>query len=225
MEKWVPLVKDMTWGDVKAHFEKEWAKQWELNDDETVVDLLGPYEARIKATDTSVMSKYTPGTTTSSRKPAAKNDPSVIVLKVGAKKAPRNDSGKARKYQDQEKFAVMTVEQRWDQGDPIGKQELYLEMSVRDDCAEGTVFYDMFLNPEKGKTAASALSNWMKRVLNRCGWSPRKKTALDRSCRRIGVPCPRRTPKLFAKLLPQPVLTSLSMRIRRSYTSTLRRNM
>ena len=177
MESWVPIVKDMTWKQAATHFSSRWAAQWNIPEDEKVVDRMGPYLLQIAGNKT-VLSKFTPGTTTAGRKSAAKRNANTFVMKQKSKQVPRVDAGKARKHQLQEEFVKKLVVERWDFGDPIGKAELTDELRAMDECAEeyvnangGKNFYESYLDPKKG---ASGLSNWVSRVLDRMGWSLRK---------------------------------------------------
>ena len=85
----------------------------------------------------------------------------------------RNDTGHGRKHSDEEAFGKEFVETRWEEGDPIGRFELYGELYAQDDCAEDTEFYKSYIDPSKSP-AASVLSNWVGRVLDQYGWSMRK---------------------------------------------------
>jgi hypothetical protein len=174
MEKWVPLVKEMKWTDVAEFFAPDWVTQWAVPGGDTVLDQLGPYEKHIEVTQVTILSKYSPETTTAGRTAAARNDANTFILKMSSKRHARNDTARARKYLDQENYVINMIQKRWDIGDPIGKLELYGELSAMDECAEGTDFYQNYLDPLKGKSVQCGLSNWTKRVLRRFSWSPRK---------------------------------------------------
>jgi hypothetical protein len=180
IEKWLPIVENMTWKDAAGSFKSDWAEQWMVRDDEKISeDLLAPYKDRVKGSKTTFLSKYTPGTTTSGRKSTAKNDKSTIILKDSTKRSERSDVKKPRKFAAQEKALIEVVAERWGLGDPIGRIELRDEIIARDDCQEGHVdehgddFYKTHLDPRK-PSSASGFANWVKRVLNRAGWSFRK---------------------------------------------------
>ena len=176
---WVPLVNDMQWKDVAGCFNKRFVAQWNIADDEVVTEQLAPYEAHISGTQMTILSKFTPGTTTAGRKSAAKSNANTVVMKKKSKMLARKDSGKPRKHAEIEEFVKTTVIHRWDIGDPIGKGELADELRARDDCREdfiveeGDNFWQSYLDPAKD-SAKSGLSNWMSRVLDRMGWSMRK---------------------------------------------------
>ena len=85
-EKWLPLVKEMTWEDVSKCFAPCWAKQWNLDASATVKDRLGLYEQHIKGSKATFLSKHTPGTTTAGRKSAARRDSNTFVLKQSTKR-------------------------------------------------------------------------------------------------------------------------------------------
>ena len=95
------------------------------------------------------------------------------AINTTSKRVGRVDAGKPRKYIEQEKFVINLVEERWNQGDPLGKIELKDEVMSRDDCLDGTNFYKQYLNPTK-LSAASGWTNWAGRALARGGWSLRK---------------------------------------------------
>lgn len=86
------------------------------------------------------------------------------------RKSKRSDAGAARKFSGQEAFLINFVKQRWDDGDPIGKIELQTEISAREDCAEGTDFFNAYLAPGK----ESGWSKWIGWVLKRHDFSLRK---------------------------------------------------
>ena len=162
--KWLSLVKGMTWKDVSAFFKPCWIEQWGLDASETVKDQLGVYEDFIKGSKMSFLSKYTLSTTTAGRKSAASNDKALHVIKTASKRVRRADAGKPHKYIEQETFVINLVEERWNQGDPLGKIELKDEVMSRDDCLDGTDFYKQYLDPTK-LSAASGWTNWVSRVL------------------------------------------------------------
>ena len=176
MELWVPLVRDMNWKQAARHFNSRWTAQWNIGEDEKITEELGPYEAHITGTQT-ILSKFTPGTTTAGMKSAAKADKNTIVVKGSAKRGLRKDANNGRKHAALEEFVRDLVVQRWELGDPIGKAELADELRARDEAAadyvdgNGDSFYKSYLDPAKN---ASGLSNWMGRVLDRMGWSLRK---------------------------------------------------
>ena len=60
------------------------------------------------------------------------------------------------------------IQERWRQGNPIGKIEMKQEIITRDDCAEGTQFYNSYLDPKRN---GSGYVNWINRVMAREGWS------------------------------------------------------
>jgi len=188
---WVSMVEGMTWKDVAKQFSADWANQWSIEPEEKVPpSQLQPYKIHIAKAQTTidgshaptVLSKYSSGTTASSRKSAARLDASAntIVVKAKAKQRDRKDKGKGRKFQAQEEFVVKTVRDRWNSGDPIGKLGIKLELSLRDDCKEGfqdplrpqDSFYASYFDPNK-PSADSGLINWLSRVLDRHNWSIR----------------------------------------------------
>ena len=173
IEKWLPLVENMAWGDVSKCFAPSWVKQWNLDATATVKEQLKVYEQHVKGSVNTYLSKFTPGTKTAGRKSKAKRDGNTLVLKKLTKYSGRSDVDKGRKYEDQEDFTLNLVSDRWKLGDPIGKIELKGEIISREDCDEGTEFYNNYLDPEKG-SAASGFTNWLKRCLERAGWSLRK---------------------------------------------------
>ena len=112
-------------------------------------------------------------TSTSGQKSAATAVADTVVLKTKSFKLQINDVGKGRKYQLQERFVQNMVKDFWDYGYPVGKLELYQELMALYECAEGEDLYNSYLDPHKD-SAASGLSKFTKRVLNRFGWSIRK---------------------------------------------------
>ena len=163
----------MTWGDVSKCFNPSWADQWKLDATAKLTeDQLSMYEEHIKGSKKTFFSQYTPGTTTAGRKASAKQDPNTTVITKTTARTERKDAGKGRKWQNQEAFVIALVAKRWDDGDPIGKTELKDEVLARDDCVEGTPFWNSYADPSK-KSSASGWTNWLDRVLARSGWSLR----------------------------------------------------
>mmetsp|Transcript_9761 Transcript_9761/g.22200 ORF Transcript_9761/g.22200 Transcript_9761/m.22200 type:complete len:792 (+) Transcript_9761:103-2478(+) len=180
---WVPMVEGMTWEDVKKQFKPEWARQWDLEPNERVpAKELEPYKTHIAQTQTQVLtilSKYTEGTTTSGRMAAAKHDKSgsTIAVKADSQKSTRKDKKQGRKFHSQEMFVIDKVTERWGSGDPIGKLEIKIELSLREDCQPGflepdnkSCFYSSYLDPTKSQ---SGFTNWLNRVLDRHDWALR----------------------------------------------------
>ena len=173
MRVWVPIVVGMTWKDVSSMFASDWVAQFDIPDGATVKEYLRPYQKHIAKTQTTILSKWDPNTSSSGRRAAAKRDRSVVNVLRRTKRISRSDSGVARKHAHQEQFVIAIVKSRWDDGNPIGRSELYDELFATDGCAEGTPFYVSYIDPMK-LSAKSGLSNWITRVLQRYGWAMRK---------------------------------------------------
>ena len=48
MEKWVPIVREITWKDATGHFSPDWTSQWEIGEDKLIPEnYLSPYENHI----------------------------------------------------------------------------------------------------------------------------------------------------------------------------------
>ena len=66
-----------------------------------------------------------------------------------ANKVEHRESNKVRKYKAQEEFMVNMVKNQWEIGDPVGRLKFYGELGARDDCDDGTDFYNNYLDPMK----------------------------------------------------------------------------
>ena len=44
---------------------------------------------------------------------------------------------------------VNMVKDQWEIGDPVGRLKFYGELGARDDCDDGTDFYNNYLDPMK----------------------------------------------------------------------------
>ena len=146
---WLPLVKDMKWSDVNTKFTAAFSEQWQVDDEETAINQLDPYEKHIQDTDITLLSTYTPNMSNANMKAIAKNKAKTLVVKNTAKKMEHRDSNKGKKYKAQEEFLVNMVKDWWEIGYPVGKLELYGKLGARDDCANGTDFHYNYLDPMK----------------------------------------------------------------------------
>ena len=157
----------------KKHFASKWTSQWSLDPDETIPEReYKPYDAKIRGTQLKVLSKYSKGTTVSGRRAAQRQDltGNTVVLKQTAKSGRRKDARRPRKHIEQDAFVAQHVTERWNQGDPIGRTEIKIELTLRDDCDEGSEFYKSYIDPNK-KSADFGFYNWLDRVLTRYNWS------------------------------------------------------
>ena len=103
-------------------------------------------------------------------KPAkAAKDSSIKVIVGHTKYAGRQDKGKARKFQDIESDMLQIVQCSWDEGNPITKTEIKMELYAHPKCNEGSEFY----NKCRSQNKLAAWSNWLKAALKRGNWSNR----------------------------------------------------
>ena len=179
MEKWVPLVREMTWNNAAGHFSPEWTSQWDIGEDELVPDNnLSPYEKHKMGGRKIFLLKFNADTSTSGRKSDTKAVRDTVVLKTNSFKLQRNDVGKGRKYQLKERFVQSMVKGCWDCVDPVGKLDMYQDLMALDGCAEGKYSYNSYLDPHKD-LAASGFANCTKGFLNRFGWSMRENSIVQ----------------------------------------------
>ena len=48
MEKWVPLVREMTWKDSAGYFSPDWTSQWDIGEDKMIPENnISPYKNQI----------------------------------------------------------------------------------------------------------------------------------------------------------------------------------
>ena len=87
-----------------------------------------------------------------------------------AKRGRRSDQGKGRKYADQEAAIAEFVNERWSTGVPTTRAEVYAVLRARDDCAEGTAFYNSYF--AFGKEAG--LASFLTRSLGRINFAAQK---------------------------------------------------
>ena len=80
MKVWVPIAAGMTWKDVAKMFTSDWSAQFDITDDATITQYLGPYQDRIHSCQTKIVSKFTPNTTTAGRRAAAKRNKSTTYV-------------------------------------------------------------------------------------------------------------------------------------------------
>lgn len=173
IEKWLPLVREMTWKDVAKMFRSDWTEQFKLDDSARVTDQLGVYIQHVRGSVKTFLLKETPNTTNAGRRSMAKKNKDAHLIKITSKRVGRSDVGNARKFHQQEAFVINLVSTRWNEGDPIGKIALKDEVMARDDCQPGSSFYNQYFDPNK-QSAQSGWTNWLSRVLKREGWSLRK---------------------------------------------------
>ena len=177
---WYPIVKGMKWADVKKRFSSGWLEPYQdIPDESTVVNELGPYEDIASKAQTVIVSKHSAGGIGGSgrkRMAVAKKKKNVkaVNLTMGSgkmtKRLERRDKAKARKFPDQVDDIIDFIQHRWDTGDPCTRNEAYDELRTRDDCAEGTEFYNSYLLPAKG----AQLANFLSRCLERMHFSNRR---------------------------------------------------
>ena len=96
--------------------------------------------------------------TAKARVVAIKKNSNIKYVRVGNKRAThrleRNEKGKARKYPDQTDAVCEFVQERWDHGNTTTRLEVYEGLHIRDDCKEGTKFYDSYFAPSKDSSLA-----------------------------------------------------------------------
>ncbi|KAL7539007.1 hypothetical protein ACHAWF_006267 [Thalassiosira exigua] len=86
IEKWLPIVDNITWADVATGLSSTWVEQWKIDPTATAKDQLGRYKEHIKGSKKTWLSRYTPETTTAKRKSVARNDSNTSVLKKNTKR-------------------------------------------------------------------------------------------------------------------------------------------
>ena len=74
-----------------------------------VINQLDPCQKHIRDTDITVISTYTPDTSTKNRKAVAKKKSNTFVVKNTVNKVERRDYNKCQKYKAQEGFLVNIV--------------------------------------------------------------------------------------------------------------------
>lgn len=170
---WYPIVKDMKWGEVKRRFPQEWCAQYNIPDDGDVSEHLAPFKLVAEKSQTVIVTKGSEGRMANpkARSVEAKKNKNVknVRLSYGAnqhatKRMGRKDSGRPRAYVDQVEAVEEMVQDRWNSGDPTTRMEVYDMLRGRDDCAEGTDFYNSCLDAGKG----SQLSMFLSRTLHSC---------------------------------------------------------
>ena len=83
MEKWVPLVRDMTWKDAVGNFPPDWTSQWDIGEDKLIPENhLLPYEKHIMGGGKIVLLGFNADRSTYGRKSAAKAIAENLVLKT-----------------------------------------------------------------------------------------------------------------------------------------------
>ena len=92
------LVKDMKWSNVKTYFMAKFYEQWQVDNEQTFLNQIEPYNNHIQDTNITVLSTYNPNTPTANRKAAAKNKLKTFVAKDTTKKVEHRDSNKGQKY-------------------------------------------------------------------------------------------------------------------------------
>ena len=105
---------------------------------------------------------------------AKKKSATLTFIKSSTK---RVGKGRNQSYPKVAKFVLNMVSNRWETGNPITFDELYLVTSKQFDNGEETqVFRNIYLGHAKRK----AFSTWVGRVLHRAGWVLRKKNCFSK---------------------------------------------
>ena len=95
MEKWVLLVRYMTWKDAAGHFPPESTSQWDIGEEKLIPNNhLLPYEKYILGSRQILLSKFNAYTSTSGRKSAAKAVADTFFLKTNSFKLQKMTSAK-----------------------------------------------------------------------------------------------------------------------------------
>ena len=170
IETWYDIVHDMSWKDVKACFRGSKARvtdPFDLLDDANVHMKLGEFEPF--RGDKRVLNPYT-GMSAAKKGLLVRAQSNVYVILGGkGQKA-------AREYQPgypaQHEFVRVSVQDRWNSGDPISRLEL-TDLLVQK-FSSGP-WYDKHVDPAC-KSHASNLSGWITRTLKALNFADRKRT-------------------------------------------------
>eukprot|EP00968_Pinguiococcus_pyrenoidosus_P019321 scaffold2088_cov452-Pinguiococcus_pyrenoidosus.AAC.1 len=180
VKRWYSLVKHMRFVDVKEAIPSVAERFSHIPDDATVD--VSEYDST--NANFLVCSKFD-GTLSASEKGALLNDRSRSETGVASATARQHKNAsttplkhiRARrkpKYPTEESIAQSFMQLRWDSGDPASRQEIYDEVLSHPDTTQA--FLDAY-GPTSQKTSAKAgLAGWLTRVMERAGFSERKKT-------------------------------------------------
>ena len=164
--KWLSHVEQLCWKDTSSMFSNDWADQWHCGNEESVLHLLEHYKAFIQPEKKVFKNEFHQGTSSSGWRSMAKWNERIEALHDESDCADQNDENKARKHKEQEEFVQQLVINWWNVGNPITKIEIQIEVSLREDCNEGTPFHESHLNLTSRKAQAGWV-NWLGRALDR----------------------------------------------------------
>eukprot|EP00956_Cyclotella_meneghiniana_P024783 scaffold50391_cov37-Cyclotella_meneghiniana.AAC.1 len=170
---WYSIVKDMKWSDVKRKFPKEWTAQFDIADDGNVLEQLTPFRDVAAKSQSIIVTKASEGRMANPKARSVESSKNKNVKNVNltygknhraTKRIERKDRGQARAYLAQSQAVEEMVQNRWNEGDPTTRMEVYDMLRCREDCAEGTDFYNSYLAARKGSQLAMFLSRILKRI-------------------------------------------------------------
>ena len=167
--KWLPLVKNMVWRDVKILLDSKGLAQLGLtesmhvDDEYNVKAKLVPYEPFVRGKP-SVLSKFIKGANPSNRAARERRKRKCVNVNKKTRRFKRKDKKKPRKYKALAKAVSKYVLDRWYGGDPATRREVYDEIRSRDDTGPGTEFHTKHLVAGKEPHLAMFLSRCLKRI-------------------------------------------------------------
>ena len=172
--KWYDIVNSMQWKDVRNFFFSLWADQWNLPDNSNVQEQIKSYKSlRVESEKIYISNLGTKGIHRKKRSALDKAGIAVQITKT-TKRTRRSNKGKPLKYLEQNEFVKTFITNRWNEGLPATRTEVYNELRIQDNCQKGHVSQFWEVHLDDGKT--SHLANFLTSCLRCFNFSVRKES-------------------------------------------------